>query len=168
MSCCGEPKDKPGASNSKPQAIPNGHVTTQPGLHPGLEKPQFYQQPSLSPPPAAHTNPFGANNFQVAQQQTGQTAWGNSPSPPPMNDFGSMNTATTQTYNGSTYNGSTFNVQNGFSSVNQPLMHLSAAHTPQMSLSSSPMGNQTTNMGQLSTQIQDEGKMSISIDFGAY
>ncbi|KAF8970592.1 hypothetical protein BDZ97DRAFT_1790034 [Flammula alnicola] len=164
MSCCGEPKENGLTNNVKPQAM--GPIVNQPTLQPGLEKPQYFQQPSISPPPPAFANTFSANGFQqTPQQQPG--AWSQSPSPPPVNDFGALQNAGTppppSTFNGSTtYNGSTFSVTNGFSSMNQPLMRPSSAHSPHMSISTPPPGQ----MNQHNPAVQEEGKMSISIDFG--
>lgn len=169
MSCCGQPKDKAPA-NSKPLPPQPGPIVAQPTFQPGLEKPQFFQQPSISPPPAVHANAFNANAFSAnGFQQPGQPSWGQSPSPPLASDFGTLNNSpmpsTTPTFNGSTYNGSTFNVNSGFSSMSQPFMLPKSAHSGHMSVSTSPQP-----MGQTLTggQAQDEGKMSISIDFGAH
>jgi len=165
MSCCGEPKtNAPANSNPRPQ--PTGPIVTQPTSQPGLEKP-FFQQPSISPPPAVHANAFTVNGFQ----QPGQPAWGQSPSPPLANDFGTLTNSpmpsNTPTFNGSTYNGSTFNVNNGFSSMSQPFMRPTSSHSPDISVST-PALTSTSLMGKTGGQIQDEGKMSISIDFGTY
>jgi hypothetical protein len=167
MSCCGSPKDSAPA-NSKPQTQHTGPIVTQPTFQPGLEKPQFFQQPSISPPPAVHANnSFTVNGFQ----QPGQPAWGQSPSPPLANDFGTLTNSspmpsTTPTFNnGSTYNGSTFNVNSGFSSMSQPMMLPRSAHMGHMSISTSPAPVVQQLTG---SQAQDEGKMSISIDFGAH
>jgi hypothetical protein len=161
MSCCGEPKVNAPANREPQSQQPTRPIVTQPNFQPGLEKPQFFQQPSISPPPAVYANAFTANGLQ----QPGQPAWGQSPSPPLANDFGTLTNSpmpsTTPTFNGSTYNGSTFNVSSGFSSMSQPLMRPTSAHSRHMSDSTPPL------MGQAGP-AQDEGKMSISIDFGAH
>lgn len=146
LSCCGQAKiQQNGATNSQPPLLTGSTVTSQPSLHPGLNN--AFQQPSISPPPPALPN---ANGFQQ------QPSWGQSHSPPLMNEFGasplSQPTAVS-TFNGTTYNGSHFNIANGFSSINQPIPRPTSAHSPH-----SPP--------QLNVPIQDEGKMSISIDFG--
>ena len=158
MSCCGEPKTN-APTNSKPQSQPTGPIVTQPTFQPGLEKPQFFQQPSISPPPAVHTNTFTGNAFQ----QPRQPAWGQSPSPPLTNDFGTLTNSpmpsNTPTFSGTpTFNGSTFNVNSGFSSLSQPLVRPTSGSAHSRSMSVSAQGG----------QAQDEGKMSISIDFGAH
>jgi hypothetical protein len=76
-----------------------------------------------------------------------------------MNEFGGMPLSqgtAIPTFTGTTYNSSHFDAGNGFPAMNQPITR------PQSSLSphSSPP--------QSKTPIQDEGKMSISIDFGMY
>ncbi|KAF8154010.1 hypothetical protein B0H34DRAFT_74131 [Crassisporium funariophilum] len=175
MNCCGEPKDGPNATNNqRPQHA--GPVVNQPIYHPGLEKPQYFQQPNISPLPVAHTNAFPQNGLQQSYQQPGsyqQAGWSHSPSPPPLNEFGGMNAASatllqsnTPTFTGSTYNGSNFSVANGFSSMNQPLVRPPSAHSPHMSLSTPGMTTSPSPLGQPNATIQDEGKMSISIDFG--
>ncbi|KAF8904785.1 hypothetical protein CPB84DRAFT_1677131 [Gymnopilus junonius] len=163
MSCCGEPNTNNGATNrAQPQST--GMVASQPGYFPGMEKPQFFQQPSISPPPAAQMNPFSANGFQQTLQQP---AWAHTATPPPVNEYGQVtanNTgsamqASTATYNG-TYNGSNFNVASGFAPSNQPLAHPGHSHSPSLSLSTSPPPPPA------SVPPQDEGRLSISIDFG--
>ncbi|CAA7262612.1 unnamed protein product [Cyclocybe aegerita] len=168
MSCCGEPKNKPSLYNNGAGPQNTGTITTQPGSQPALEKPLYFQQPNISPPPAVHAN---HTNFH---QQAGQS-WSNSPSPPPTNDFGAMNTGggfgsppmqpSLGHSFGSTFNGSNFNVANGFSPANQPLLPPPATHTPQLSISS-PFNTTSIPVNQPSAPVQDEGKMSISIDFG--
>jgi len=172
MSCCGEPKDL--SATNRPQPFPAAPVNTQPGFNPMMQQPQAFQQPSIPSPPLAHTtNGFSTNTFQQQTQQ--QTGWSQSPSPPPpTNDFAQLSQqmtggAVNPTLNGSTYNGSSFNVNNGFSSINQPLMRPGSAHSPHMSISTPPLSTSPPlGMPQNTTQIQDEGKMSISIDFGKY
>ncbi|PPR00589.1 hypothetical protein CVT26_009864 [Gymnopilus dilepis] len=164
MSCCGEPNTKNNATNRvQPQST--GTVVNQPGYAPSMAQPQFFQQPSISPPPPAQVNTFGANGFQQTLQQP---AWSHAATPPPMNDFGQVtanNTGsamhgTMGTFNG-TYNGSSFNVANGFSSVGPPLAHPGHSHSPSMSMSTSPPPPRPP-----SAPPQDEGRLSISIDFG--
>lgn len=146
-----------------------GTISTQPGFQPGLEKPATFHQPSLSPPPQAHSNTFATNGFQEAQfqqhllqQQSG------------LNDFGALQMQQNTGPGGlppgagfangmQTYNGSTFNVANGFSAANQPLVRPSSSHSPGLSLSTLP----TQYTGTPNKVAPDEGKMSISIDFGA-
>ncbi|KAH9476914.1 Heat shock 70 kDa protein 12B [Psilocybe cubensis] len=161
MSCCGEPKDaNPPQNRALPQHT-GGTIVNQPGYTPGLEKPQYFQQPSISPPPAIHANAFSVNGQQQQIIQQQQTGWGGSPSPPPMNDFAQMNGASTNTAVNGTYNGASFNVNNGFSASNAPLMRPGSAHNRNMSISTPPLPN-----SQSIVPAPDEGKMSISIDFG--
>ncbi|KAF9529066.1 hypothetical protein CPB83DRAFT_790568 [Crepidotus variabilis] len=177
MSCCGTPKDKSGVTNKGQVPQPTGApVTTQPGFTPGLEK-QLFQQPNLSPPPQAFLNSNGQNGSFMQQHTGGQQGgnltpqWTGSPSPPPgqhmMNpsDYGTLNTASTATaYNGSTFNGSSFNAQTG-SFVGSPQMGMV---TPPP-LAATPLPGQGRLAAQITGQQQpaaDEGKMSVSIDFG--
>lgn len=169
MSCCGEPKGKDDAPTNGATRQMAGTISTQPGFQPGLEKPATFHQPSLSPPPQAHSNTFATNGFQEAQfqqhllqQQSG------------LNDFGALQMQQNTGPGGlppgagfangmQTYNGSTFNVANGFSAANQPLVRPSSSHSPGLSLSTLP----TQYTGTPNKVAPDEGKMSISIDFGA-
>ncbi|KAF9558515.1 hypothetical protein CPC08DRAFT_743329 [Agrocybe pediades] len=166
MSCCGEPKDVSGMN--RPQPFQVAPVTTQPGFNPTMQQPQSFQQPSIPPPPPVHANGFGTTNG-LRQQQTG---WSQSASPPPTNDFAQLNQHLTgpgmNPTNGSTYNGSSFNVNSGFSSINQPLMRPGSAHSPHMSMTTPPPLSTSPPLGipQGTAPVQDEGKMSISIDFG--
>lgn len=144
MSCCGSAKE-PGISNSKPAPQHVGMVTAQPRGQPMM------QQPAISPPPQVHSNTFNPNAPFLQQQNTGPQ-WGSSGAPTPMNDFGSFNTATTQTaFNGSAYNPSTFNMRTASPAVSNMV---SSPPMPQSRLSQSSQ--------------PDEGKMSISIDFGKF
>lgn len=159
MSCCGTAKEKPGLSG---QRIPQntGIVTSQPQLQPMMEKsPQFNQLLSVSPPPQVHTNTFNNNTGFQQPQMTGNQQWGHtSPSTPPktLNDFGSFNTATSSTALGaSAYSGSLVNSQ--------------ASHTtPQASFlrSASPPSSNILYGQPNGAPQHDEGKMSVSIDFG--
>jgi hypothetical protein len=147
MSCCGEAKEKD-ATNGQVQH------TSQPAYNTIISQPAFksqptypgheFQPPSVSPPPAVHPNAFPQNTFR----------------PLLMNEFGAMPPSQTTTavhvptFTGTTYNGSNFDVANGFSSINQSIARPPSSHSPH----SPPPQTDTT--------IQDEGKMSISIDFG--
>lgn len=151
MGCCGEAKIQPGvAMNTQSPLLNGGTVTNQPTFHPGINN--GFQQPTLSTPPIAHT--FPQNGFQQ------QLAWGQSHSPPLIHEFGatpiSQSTTAVPTFNGTTYHSSQFDVPSGFLSVNQPIPRPQSSHSPH-----SPPP-------QPKAPIQDEGKMSISIDFGTY
>ena len=116
-------------------------ITSQPTFK---NQPSYgFQLPSISPPPAVH-NALPQNNFQQ----------------PLMTEFGgtslSQATTTVPTFTGTTYNGSLFDVANGFSSVNHAIARPQSSH----SLHSPPPQPNAT--------IQNEGKMSVSIDFGVY
>ncbi len=168
MSCCGEPKGTDDAPTNGATRQVAGTISTQPGFHPGLEKPQTFHQPSLSPPLQAHANTFATNGFQEAQFQQQMLQHQSS-----LNDFGALQMQQGAVPGGlppgagfanvmQTYNGSTFNVANGFSMANQPLARPSS-HSPGLSLSTLP----TQYTGTPNKGAPDEGKMSISIDFGA-
>jgi hypothetical protein len=145
MSCCGEPNDsKEGPTN---RSISDTHVVNdqQPVPQPGLGT-TLFQQPTISSPPLAYPNSYGQNGFQ---QQN----------PPP-----------------SLYSVSPNNTFNGSAnySLNEPLLRPSSVlQSPHRAGTASPMSMSPPVMGtslppmQNSSPPSDEGKMSISIDFGA-
>ena len=146
MGCCGTDKEEPSLSNSKSAALTTGTVTVQPGQHPVLEKPNGYFQQHGSPLPQVP-------NAAYQQQQSTGPQWGQTTPSPKMNEYGSFNTATSTTFNGSTFN-------QGF---------------PTSTTSTSPMPNlqnlpaAMARMSQYPVEPEkDEGKMSVSIDFGKY
>lgn len=151
MSCCGEPKDSYNDNANRQMPPSNGYVTQQPGLQPGLEKP-FFQPPAISSPPPVHT--FSPNGYGQ------QSPWPqNSPSPPP---------GAQQPVYGHPVNGY---------SVNDPIIRPPSTHqatfTPppgsHMSMSMSPPPLSISPSSPQNTQPSaDEGKMSISIDFGEH
>ena len=142
MGCCGSEKEEPSLSNSKSAALTTGTVTTQPGQHPVLEKPNgYFQQHGLSQLPQAP-------NAAYQQQNTGPQ-WGQTN---PANEYGSFNTATSTTFNGSTFN-------QGFPST--------TATSPMSNIQNLPAA--MAKMSQYPVEPEkEEGKMSVSIDFGKY
>jgi hypothetical protein len=153
MSCCGEPANK--VVPQQPTHVHHATVTQQPGLHPGLEKPQMFQQPMIPTPPPAHA------------QNGAPAPWGQSFSPPPVNQFGGYTPSPPQV-NGQSYNGSIFNASSGFSSMNEPLVRPGSAHHPTYSTGSPPphMSIGSSPPPKAVSPPPDEGKMSVSIDFG--
>ncbi|GLB44621.1 putative actin-like ATPase domain-containing protein [Lyophyllum shimeji] len=152
MGCCGEPADK--AVPQQATHFPQGTITQQPGLQPALEKSPVFQQPTISTPPPAHA-------------QNG--AWGQSYSPPPANQFGGYAPSTSPPpLNGQSYNGSMFNASGGFASVNEPLVRPASAHHPSYSTGSPPplISIGGSPPPKATSPPPDEGKMSVSIDFG--
>ncbi|KAF9054273.1 hypothetical protein BJ165DRAFT_1522813 [Panaeolus papilionaceus] len=175
MSCCGSPKHAPPVQNNlQNQWQQPGTINTQPGYHPGLEKPQTFQQPNLAQPPQAYANNFNTGN---GLQSPPPGAWNPTPSPPPQTtDFASLNghssplmaaSTGTGTYAGTTLNGSNFSSNTAFSPQNG-MQQLPKAPTPAMTITpnrgfSPPPQPQIPSMPM---QSEDDGKLSISIDFG--
>lgn len=166
MSCCGEP-NKPKDEANRVSPYNNGTVTQQPGPHPGAqfhEKQPSFQQPNIPSPIPSH--PYGQNTMNTlnSHQHTPSNWSTHSPSPPPTNQFGAYGTpGLNNTFNGSV---------NGFPQ-HQPLLSPSPTHnashrsdttSPHMSMSSPPMT--TSSARQDFRPPSDEGKMSVSIDFG--
>lgn len=150
MGCCGEPNDGQPPTNSGTTAYNAGTITSQPTGQPMMAQTTGFQQPSLASPPAVHST---GNGMQQG------TPWGQSASPPPASQFGGYGGSPSPPLPASTpLNGSVFNGSSGFSS-NEPLMRPpSAAQSSRMS----PAPNNQLN----TTTVADEGKMSVSIDFG--
>lgn len=149
MSCCGEPKIADEQARNRPVAQSSGYINQQPGPQVGLSEKQGFRQPSISSPSPVHNNPYGQNG----QQQL----WGSqSPSPPP----------------GTPWNSQYTNVQPQ-NDRTSPIMRPNSTHQPSSSISAMRM---SPGPGPLSptplgprrefAQPVDEGKMSVSIDFG--
>ena len=181
VSCCGQAKDQPGVvTNSQPfLGAGPGIIDSQPAYQPVLNYNNGFQPPSVSTPPIAHPHAHNTfpNGFQPpmrefgaaspAQQTAGPTFTGTTYNgqprsqqtftgstyngQPPMREFGASSPSqqsAVHTFTGTTYNGSNFNP------INQSITRPESSHSPH-----SPPP-------QLNAPIQDEGKMSISIDFG--
>ena len=132
-------------------------MVAQPGLQPVMEKPiQFNQfSANVSPPPQVHANTFNGNPAAFQMQMMGnQQQWGHAtPSPiPKTSEFGSFNTTTSSgAFGASAYSGSPANGQTPYTSPQTSILR--SASPPSNMLYGQPMQ-------------QDEGKMSVSIDFG--
>jgi hypothetical protein len=142
MGCCGEPNDSSKGLTNGAASHNHAIINQQPVPQPGLGKPSI-QSPSIPSPPLAYNS--GQNGFQYppASNLTHST-------PPPQ-------------FNPSTYNGSVTNY-----SLNEPLRSNSPPHRGS---TISPMPMLPAIMGTSSAQGQsssspDEGRMSVSIDFG--
>jgi hypothetical protein len=155
MSCCGQARD-PNENNNRAVA-PTQIINQQPGPLPALEKP-YFQTPSVSPPPAVHPSPYGQNG-SFAQQPSWTS---HSPSPPPMNQFGTPPPGSPPPTTSFSLNGRIGD------SIIRPSSSFQAGHGMGGNLTSSLSGSFTTP--QIKTEGSnfgaDEGRMSISIDFG--
>lgn len=154
MSCCGQAKDGSEDTANRSVAVGQpGFVNQQPGPQPGLEK-QVFQQPNIPSPPPVH--PYGQNGFSQ------QPSWGSQPSPsPPPPGAGPPFVSSGNGYPGS----------NGFST--EPILRPDSAHQSsygpgsRMSMTASPMMSPPLpSMPSSTSPPLDEGKMSVSIDFG--
>jgi hypothetical protein len=166
MSCCGEAKDQP-VTNRQPLGAGPGIIENQPtyqtvlnGFQPPIVHDPFSSGPvrefratSPSQQSAAHTFTGTAYNGQSPFQQPTFTGTTYNNGQLPMREFGASSPSHQQTalptFTGTTYNGSNFN------SMNQSITRPKSSHTAH-----SPP--------QVNAPSQDEGKMSISIDFGVY
>ena len=167
VSCCGQAKDQPGVTNSKYFGAGPGIIDTQPvPFQQGLD--YNFQQPTVQTPPNAHHSTF-SNGFRTqSEQQTVVPGTGYNGQPPvrefgasspsqqpvygqpPMRESSPFQQTTLPTFTGTTFSGS------NFSSMNHSITRPASSHSPH-----SPPP-------QVNASIHDEGKMSISIDFGVY
>ena len=177
VSCCGQAKDQPGVvANTQPfLGAGPGIIDSQPTYKP---VPNYntngFQPPTVPSPPIAHPhdyNPF-SNGLQPPMREFGATS--------PSHSIGHSFSGTTfngrppsqqHTFTGTTYTGQrefgasspphqqtplpTFTASN-FNSINQSVTRPKSFHAP-----NSPPPK-------VKSPIQDEGKMSVSIDFGVY
>lgn len=158
MGCCGEPNDGHDSAQTQITQYPNT-INQQPSPHPGLEK-SLFQQPSILPPPAIH---------QQVQPGTLQSmTWTQNSSPPPVDQFGGYTPST------SPLNQHNLSKLNDSFSMNEPLMRPGSAHHPTYGTGSPPPNAQMSMTSsypmfpppKTTSPPPDEGKMSISIDFG--
>jgi len=165
MSCCGESVSKAQDVQSRAaNPYPLAPVTSQPNGQPTLQPPQSFQQPALTTPPTAYGPPqpqqhYGQNGnvaqwvqstttaspppqtAPLPQQFTGysQSTHTNSP-PPPLSPFGNMT-----------------------DSIARPPSVFTGASSPPPMSTSPPLPMAVPSGFQ---QSVDEGRMSVSIDFG--
>ncbi|KIK14724.1 hypothetical protein PISMIDRAFT_687741 [Pisolithus microcarpus 441] len=187
MGCCGEsatakPNDQYNNRAPVSHHQPGGLVTQQPGQHPGAQVygAQALLTPTSPAPPApiyhtTHPQTVPSANFP------GQVPWGphipGSPSPPqgsmhnysPPANFPTMSTFPAMpnvAYNPA--NGPVQKSLNGSAAFSVPLLHPHPTQTPPRHASTSPSlsTSLTTNMGEFGRMPLNEGRMSISIDFG--
>ncbi|KAF5326409.1 hypothetical protein D9611_000946 [Ephemerocybe angulata] len=161
MGCCGEAAKPDDLQNRT--SVPGagyGVVNSQPNGHPPLEQPQTgFHQPDLAPPPATYGPP------QMQQHNTGMSTgtpqWGQSMSPPP--PIGAMQPQFTgYSTSNSPPPGSTYG--NMADSIMRPPSAFSASHGATPSISGAPpLPMMPAGLAQ---KPADEGRMSISIDFG--
>lgn len=163
MGCCGETR-QPGEERQV-QAEPTPFmVNQQPSPHPGLqpfqEKP--FSPPHINSPPAAQHFNGQANSYGMQQQQFMQQQWaGNDPRGGGMNQMGTpsnMGSNMPMSPPGSYTPLLDPNV------IRPSPVHASRPTTP-MTVTS-PLMSRTVN-SQSPPNAQDEGRVSVSIDFGA-
>lgn len=159
MSCCGTAKTQ-GVNRQEVNLSPSTPIAQQPSPHPGALFPekQSFTAPSISPPPAAHT--YNSLNGHQSPPPSSLT----STSPPPMiPQFNS--------FNGDLQSQPLFDPSSMAPPFQDNLLRPSptypgsvgsrpSAYSPQ-AISVMP----SSNAG-FSPPLSDEGKMSISIDFG--
>ncbi|KAG6830525.1 hypothetical protein H0H92_000197 [Tricholoma furcatifolium] len=165
MGCCGDSVEQQTPQTVK--QLNTGIVTQQPTLHPGIQQQQqqqqqqqVYQQPTIPTPPPAHA-PNGAASWGLhnghAMQAHVQDQFGTFPqgAAPPVN--------LQAQYNGSLFNPASLS---GYGAVHDPVMRPGSAHHRSTSSGSPPYMMTTPPAPQTLSPPPDEGKMSVSIDFG--
>ncbi|KAI0297007.1 hypothetical protein B0F90DRAFT_1742262 [Multifurca ochricompacta] len=149
MSCCGTSRS-PNTKSAPIGTLQPFPITHQPTAHPGIspftEKSSFHP-PSISPPPATHSL-FRVNGNQSPPPPSSTTHGSAAPSPPPIApQFGAFN------------QNSTVDVTGSLSPLRRPSPSHPASGNPNLLStyqSSAPLSNSS----------MDEGKVSVSIDFG--
>lgn len=148
MGCCGDPITPESATENRPTYLQNTISNQQPSPQPGLEK-LLFQQPTIPSPPPVHS--------QLPSPTPQPPSWGVTPFnqytfPPSLPAPGQF-----------TFNGSN-------SLMNEPLLRPSSAHqslhTTSPSMSAVHPMMSAPPLPRISSPPPDEGKMSISIDFG--
>ena len=187
VSCCGQAKDEPANSQPYLGAGP-GIIDSQPAYQPVLNyNNNGFQPPNVPTPPVAHPydhnaflnqapmREFGAvspsqqtavpstftgttynngSNFNTISHSIARPQSTHSPPPnqPPMREFG----AVSPSQQPSTFTGATYNNGSNFNTLNHTITRPQSSQSPH-----SPPPK-------INGSIQDEGKMSVSIDFGVY
>lgn len=168
MGCCGEPYDQ---TQNEKQFIPNNAypVVQQPLAHPGAQ----FQDKQFQPPPIPSPLPVqqfpgqnGANIVNGFPQQQQQQLWQQPQSPPP-NAGNPYNTYTVPASPSpvpvmSQYTGQTVNGANLGSTLQRPTP--SYFGTPNSTIMTTSKINSLRSPEPM--PAADEGKMSVSIDFG--
>lgn len=173
MGCCGESVVSANTPDTqyanRAQPVNNGIISQQPGPHPGAqhhiqpfgEKPPLLIPPGPSPPPPS---------FQQNNRSINGTPWSHSPSPPPQgpaysaplspNLGGAPLMSPPAAYAPPGPSNST--------AFFTPLFHPDPIHAPLRSNSVTPSTSTAVTSARINPAPSDEGKMSISIDFGEY
>ena len=182
--CCGESIDKPTDQEKNANKV-NGHgvlTKQQPSPHPGAQIAQMqdkmFQQPTIpSPPPVQQFNMQTTGGYQQPQwvQQPAQSP------PPNMNQFNpyAQATSTSPVHMSNQFTGTTLNGMGPNSSMTSTLngslqrpnpVHpgspFQVANNPMMASSMSPQQRMGAVPMEFNSPPIDEGKMSVSIDFG--
>ncbi|KAF9048041.1 actin-like ATPase domain-containing protein [Hymenopellis radicata] len=159
MSCCGEPKTANDDHNRQVSQYNPAFVSQQPGPTPDLTpKTPYFQQPIASPPPVHYQNGYQPQqgwDQRPTSPPISMINGGGSPRPPSIMNGMSGSYSMNDSIRNGTMRQSTFGMPQG--SLYAP--SLSPGSPPPMS--TSPVAR----MEPISPPI-DEGKMSISIDFG--
>lgn len=138
--CCGEPANAPAVQSHSRSPVFNNPITNQPGYHPQLEKPQTSISSAFSPLPTAYGNFSPASINQPFTPHFTNTV-GTFPLPP----SGSPPPS-------STHHGSIFNAPTSYSTGD--------------TLQRPPSSYGGVALPKSTSPPIDEGKMSVSIDFG--
>lgn len=174
MGCCGQPYDET-TTNSQKQLVANNSYPTnqQPSPHPGTQYQEKQFLPPTIPSPAP-TQQFGSQNGAGAngfpQQPWQQQMLAGSPpppstSPPPFNPY-QLSGSPSPPIAATQFSGSNLHGMANMAAVQRPMPYYpgaSAAQSSIMMTTSKLSGMKTPE----TVPAADEGKMSISIDFGA-
>ncbi|KAJ2915337.1 hypothetical protein MD484_g5072, partial [Candolleomyces efflorescens] len=174
MGCCGEPASKPELQNrSNVAGYPQGTVTTQPTNGQSMmEKPQLFQQPVLASPAATYSQ-LPQQQIQMQMQGTGQMQQGMLPQQQQwgqqVQQISPQATAVQTQFTGYSTSHSPAPPPSSFGhNINETLMPQrppSAFNASAGSMSPPPPALPMLPPG-FAQQVAEEGRMSVSIDFG--
>ncbi|KAI9451257.1 hypothetical protein BJY52DRAFT_1298655 [Lactarius psammicola] len=155
MSCCGSVRTDEGNSRSAPtggtlQPFPISHQpTAHPGINPFLEKSTFHPPSVSSPPPVHALSQFGGTHSPPPPSST--THGSLAPSPPPQSPQMNM-------FHGT----SSADLSGSLNPLRRPSPSYPASGNPNLLSTYRP----SVAIPAPSVPTTDEGKMSVSIDFG--
>lgn len=175
MGCCGEPANSPNTQYAnRPQPPNHGIISHQPGPHPGAQ--YHTQSPGEKPPLLVRHGPSPPlPSLQQNNQPMNDSGWLHTPSPPPRDSVYSAPLSPSLSHLGGTPltpPPATY-IPSGPSNSAVFFPHLlqpGPVHVPPRNGAvSPPVSNTLVHSYPASDMVpSNEGKMSISIDFGEY
>ncbi|KAG2143858.1 actin-like ATPase domain-containing protein [Suillus cothurnatus] len=168
MGCCGESISAPDTQYAnRVQPVNNGIISQQPGPHPGAQHhiQPFAEKPSLLIPPGPSPPP---QSFHQHNRSMNGTPWSHTPSPPPQGS--TYSTPLSPSLGGTPLTPPPASyIPSGPSNSAmflQPLLHPDPIHVPPRNNNIANSISTAATAARVDPAPSDEGRMSISIDFG--